>query len=42
LTRDERQNLVALMEDWWQREGWDLEELRQGAKMSNPYQSHQN
>ena len=35
LTREEQQNLVALMEDWWQGQGWDIEELW------NPYQSHQ-
>jgi len=32
LTRDERDNLIALMEDWWQDQGWDMEELRQAAR----------
>ena len=32
LTRDERDNLIALMEDWWQDQGWDVEELRQVAR----------
>ena len=36
LTPGERDNLVNMMEDWWQQQGWDIEELR------NPYQSHQN
>ena len=38
LTRDERENLVAVMEDWWQQQGWNLEELRQGRdKTVIPY-----
>jgi len=38
LTRDERENLVAMMEDWWQQQGWNLEELRQGKdKTVIPY-----
>lgn len=38
LTRDERENLVAMMEDWWQQQGWNLKELRQGRdKTVIPY-----
>lgn len=34
LTRDERENLVAIIEDWWQQQGWDLEELRQSVQQN--------
>jgi len=34
LTYDERENLVNMIDDWWQQQGWDIEELQ------NTYQGH--